>query len=92
MSFLSSFLMPIAATIWRYFADSPAQIVQKPVPTLLAERRHEPGDLLLFPRRQHPRPMWESYLPEADAVLEAIGWEEPDPEKLALRVIATPKR
>lgn len=20
------------------------------------------------------RPMWESYLPEADAVLEAIGW------------------
>lgn len=38
------------------------------------------------------RPMWESYLPEADAVLEAIGWEEPDPEKLALRVIATPKR
>lgn len=24
------------------------------------------------------RPMWESYLPEADAVLEAIGWREPD--------------
>jgi hypothetical protein len=38
------------------------------------------------------RPMWESYLPEADAVLEAIGWMEPDPGKLALRVIATPKR
>jgi hypothetical protein len=22
------------------------------------------------------RPMWESYLPEADAVLKAIGWKE----------------
>lgn len=22
------------------------------------------------------RPMWESFLPEADAVLEAIGWKE----------------
>lgn len=22
------------------------------------------------------RPMWESYLPEADAVIEAIGWRE----------------
>lgn len=22
------------------------------------------------------RPMWESYLPQADAVLEAIGWKE----------------
>lgn len=24
------------------------------------------------------RPMWESYLPAADAVLAAIGWREPD--------------
>lgn len=24
------------------------------------------------------RPMWESYLPAADAVLEAIGWRDPD--------------
>ena len=24
------------------------------------------------------KPMWESYLPEADAVLEAIGWKEPE--------------
>lgn len=23
------------------------------------------------------KPMWESYLPAADAVLEAIGWKEP---------------
>ena len=23
------------------------------------------------------KPMWMSYLPEADAVLEAIGWVEP---------------
>lgn len=22
------------------------------------------------------RPMWESYLPEAEAVLEAIGWKD----------------
>lgn len=22
------------------------------------------------------RPMWESFLPDADAVLEAIGWED----------------
>lgn len=37
------------------------------------------------------RPMWESYLPEADAVLEAIGWREPtDPPPL--RVVAGPKR
>ena len=27
------------------------------------------------------RPMWESYLPEADAVLEAIGWKEPDADR-----------
>jgi len=27
------------------------------------------------------RPMWESYLPEADAVLEAIGWKEPGTER-----------
>lgn len=26
------------------------------------------------------KPMWESYLPEADAVLEAIGWKEDDRE------------
>lgn len=26
------------------------------------------------------RPMWESYLAEADAVLEAIGWREEDRE------------
>lgn len=24
------------------------------------------------------KPMWESYLPAADAVLDAIGWKEPD--------------
>lgn len=24
------------------------------------------------------KPMWESYLSTADAVLEAIGWKEPD--------------
>lgn len=23
------------------------------------------------------KPMWESYLPAADAVIEAIGWKEP---------------
>lgn len=23
------------------------------------------------------RPMWETFLPEAEAVLEAIGWHEP---------------
>jgi hypothetical protein len=38
------------------------------------------------------RPMWESYLPEADAVLKAIGWIEPDPDRPALRVIAGPNR
>lgn len=26
------------------------------------------------------RPMWEDFLPEADAVLEAIGWEEKKPD------------
>lgn len=35
------------------------------------------------------RPMWESYLPAADAVLAAIGWT--DGEAPALRVIAGPK-
>lgn len=34
------------------------------------------------------RPMWESYLPAADAVLEAIGWVEPDPDKPPLTIIA----
>lgn len=24
------------------------------------------------------KPMWESYLPQADAVLSAIGWKEAD--------------
>jgi len=24
------------------------------------------------------RPLWESYLPEVDAVLKAVGWEETD--------------
>lgn len=24
------------------------------------------------------RPLWEDFLPEADAVLEAIGWREPE--------------
>lgn len=26
------------------------------------------------------RPMWESFLPEADAVLEAIGWKDKESE------------
>lgn len=26
------------------------------------------------------RPMWETFLPEADAVLLAIGWKEPSEE------------
>jgi len=34
------------------------------------------------------RPMWESYLPEAMAVLEAIGWEDPAPDHPPLRIIA----
>lgn len=35
------------------------------------------------------KPMWESYLPAADAVLAAIGWT--DAGAPALRVIAGPK-
>jgi len=27
------------------------------------------------------RPMWESFLPEADAVLDAIGWKDQGEEK-----------
>lgn len=34
------------------------------------------------------RPMWESYLPAADAVLAAIGWREGDPPPL--KIIAGP--
>lgn len=36
------------------------------------------------------RPMWESYLPAADAVLAAIGWREPVDEP-PLKIIAGPK-
>lgn len=35
------------------------------------------------------KPMWESYLPAADAVLAAIGSKDAEPS--ALRVIAGPK-
>lgn len=29
------------------------------------------------------RPLWMTFLPEADAVLEAIGWEDDEPDRKA---------
>ena len=67
-------------------------MTRKPTPAReLAARalcRHDghPEDIAFEGKR-----MWESYLPAADAVLEAIGWREPE-ERPALRVIAGPKK
>jgi hypothetical protein len=38
------------------------------------------------------KPLWMDYLPEADAVLDAIGWVEPETDPPALKVIARPKQ
>lgn len=70
----------------------PASVTRKPKPA------RELAARALCRQDGHPedstfdgRPMWESYLPEAIAVLEAIGWREPE-DRPPLRVIATPRR